>query len=99
VRSDSAFARKIGDEFRPIFVPTRVPNWRFDAARFDICFVIDFVPENFCRVGRDLMEITDAVVRRVFNRRIGAANQNGRRRYEHDLQRKSRHAADDKQKE
>jgi hypothetical protein len=74
--SNYAFAGKICDEFRPVFAPTGVADRRFDATRFQLCFMINFVPENYCRVGRDLVEITNAVVRRVFNRRIGATNKN-----------------------
>ncbi len=40
--------------------------------------MIDFVPENFRGIGRDLVENATAIVRRVFDGSIGATNQNGR---------------------
>jgi hypothetical protein len=49
------WSRPIGDHFCPEIAPTGVTRWGFNAASLKLRLVIDFVPENFRRIGRYLV--------------------------------------------
>jgi len=85
VCSESIFSGVIRDEFRPVFTPARISDRRFNAAGLKFCFVTDLVPENFGRIGRDLMEMTAGIVGVVFDRRVAATKQNGGDTYREQL--------------
>ena len=95
MRSDGAGVGPVRDYFRPVIVPAGVAHRRFNAARLKSGLVIDFVTKNYHRIGRDIVQITAGIVRRVFHRPFGAANQNTRCDYENDSQRNLAHALND----